>query len=85
MGDLFNFRHIEPAARVLLICPDCGHENAEYADRLRSAGTYYCAGDNCDYIFDLLPGRRIDFGKSLLDACRKFYAAFYAVRGQGVR
>jgi hypothetical protein len=45
---------------------------------------YPCSGDSCDYSFDLSgPGRRV--GQGLLEACRKFYAAFYAVRGQGAR
>jgi len=69
-------------ARILLICPDCGHENSEFADTLRGMSTFYCSGEDCDYIFDLAPGRRTDFGKAFLDACKRFYAAFYAVRGQ---
>jgi len=76
---------MQSAARILLICPDCGEENSEYADVLHGLGTYYCRGDTCDYIFDLDGGQRRDFGKSFVAACRRFYAAFYAMRGQGAR
>ena len=45
---------------------------------------YACTGDGCDYSFDVAgPGKRV--GSSLAAACKKFYAAFYAVRGQGAR
>ena len=46
---------------------------------------YYCDGDDCDYIFDLVPGRRMDFGKGFVEACKRFYAAFYTMRGQRAR
>lgn len=77
----YGIRQVESTARILLICPDCGCENSESADTLRALSTYYCNGEDCDYIFDLAPGRRSDFGKSFVDACKRFYAAFYAVRG----
>lgn len=80
-----GFRHVQSTACILLICPDCGHENAEYADVLRGANVYYCRGEACDYFFDLAPGQRADFGKGFIDACKRFYAAFYAVRGQSAR
>ncbi len=80
MGYSPDIRQVRAAARILLICPDCGHENAEYAQTLRGAGTFYCVGDGCDYIFDLAPGQRQDFGKSFAELCRKFYAAFYLTR-----
>jgi hypothetical protein len=80
----FGIRQVESAARILLICPNCGHENSELADALRSTRIYYCNGDDCDYIFDLAGPRR-DVGKGFAEACRKFYAAFYAIRGQGAR
>jgi hypothetical protein len=67
-------------ARILLICPDCGCENAEFASTLRGMGTFYCSGEDCEFIFDLAPHRRIDFGTGFVDACKRFYAAFYAVR-----
>ncbi len=81
MGETPDIRQIRTAARILLICPDCGQENSELADRLRAMGTFYCRGEGCDYIFDLAPGRRTDFGKAFAEACRRFYAAFYAMRG----
>ena len=78
----YGIPQIQPTTRILLICPDCGYENSEFADALRRISTFYCTGEDCDYIFDLAPGRRIDFGKSFIDACKRFYAAFYTVRGQ---
>jgi hypothetical protein len=74
----FGLRQIETGARILLICPDCGQENAQFADRLRAASTVYCDGDGCDYIFSL-GGPRRTIG-SVAEACRRFYASFYAVR-----
>ncbi len=76
---------IQPTARILLICPDCGHENSEYAETLHGKNAYYCNGDGCDYFFDLARGRRTDFGKSFVEACRRFYAAFYTARGARAR
>ena len=73
----YGIPQIQPATRILLICPDCGYENSEFADALRRISTFYCTGEDCDYIFDLAPGRRTDFGKSFIDACKGFYAAFY--------
>jgi hypothetical protein len=43
-------------ARVLLICPHCGHETPEYVDELRGITSYSCRGDGCDYRFDLAAG-----------------------------
>jgi hypothetical protein len=83
MGDV-NFRQFQSAARIVLICPDCGHENSEFADVLRGTRFYACRGDGCYYSFDLA-GPRQDIGKSLAEACKRFYAAFYTVRGQGFR
>jgi hypothetical protein len=82
MGDSRDIAlaQVRSAARILLICPDCGHENAEYAQTLRGKRTFYCVGDDCDYIFDLAPGRRQDFAESFAQACRKFYAALYMAR-----
>jgi len=81
MGDL---RQIQPTARILLICPDCGQENSEYADMLAGVTAYYCKGDGCNYIFELA-GPRHGIGKGFAEACKRFYAAFYAMRGQGAR
>jgi hypothetical protein len=81
----YGIRQVQSTARILLICPDCGQENSEFAETLRGMGTFYCNGDDCEYIFNLAPGRRTDFGKGFVDACKRFYAAFYTVRGQKVR
>jgi hypothetical protein len=81
----YGIPQIRSSARILLICPDCGHENAEFAETLRMRSTYYCNGDDCDYIFDIRGGGRGDFGKGFAEACRRFYAAFYALRGQRAR
>ena len=71
-------------ARIVMICPNCGQENSEFAEALRGMRFYACTGDGCDHSFDLAgPGKRV--GSSLAAACKKFYAAFYAVRGQGAR
>jgi hypothetical protein len=71
-------------ARIVMICPDCGQENSEFAEAFRGMRFYPCSGDGCSYSFDLAgPGKRA--GSGLAEACRKFYAAFYAVRGQGAR
>jgi hypothetical protein len=84
MGHDPNFRQIHATARILLICPDCGRENAEYADTLRGTSSYYCDGDGCDYIFDLAGPRR-GVGRGFAEACKRFYAAFYAMRGERMR
>ena len=84
MGDTPDIRQIRSAARILLICPDCGQENSEFADKLRGMNSYACAADGCDYLFDLAVPRK-DFGKGFAEACKRFYAAFYTMRGQGVR
>jgi rubredoxin len=80
MGDSPDIRQVRAVARILLVCPDCGHENAEYAKTLRGTGTFYCAGDGCDYIFDLAPGERRGIGGSFSELCKRLYAAFYKVR-----
>jgi hypothetical protein len=73
-----SIQQVHSTARILLICPDCGHETAELADTLRGRSAFYCTGDGCDYIFSL-GGPRRTIG-SLAEACRRFYASFYAVR-----
>lgn len=65
----------DATARILLICPDCGHENAEYAQMLQSKKVFYCSGDDCDYIFEL--GSRQDYGTSFTELCRRFYATLH--------
>jgi hypothetical protein len=84
MGDTPNIRQIQSAARIVLICPDCGHENSEFADALRGTDSYPCAGEGCDYSFDFA-GPRADFGKVFVQACKRFFGGFYAVRGHGAR
>lgn len=79
----YGMRQIQSNARILLICPDCGQENSEFADTLRNMSTFYCDGEGCDYIFDLARRRRTEFGKGFVEACRRFYGTFYAVRRQG--
>jgi hypothetical protein len=81
MGDSPDIGRAQAATRILLICPDCGHENAEYAQMLQSKSTFYCSGDGCDYIFDL--GRRGDFGTGFVELCRRFYAALHLVGRTG--
>jgi hypothetical protein len=78
MGDDRDIRQVR-AARILLICPDCGHENAEYAQVLQGKSTFYCAGEGCDYIFELAPGR----GTSFAELCKRFYAALHLVSRPG--
>jgi len=81
----YGIRQVQSSARIVLICPDCGQENSESADALRAASTFSCHGEDCGYIFDLTPGRRTDFGRTFIDACKRFYAAFYAESGQRAR
>jgi hypothetical protein len=47
--------------------------------------TYDCNGEGCNYIFELASRRRTDFGNDFIESCKRFFAAFYATRGQGVR
>jgi hypothetical protein len=77
MGDISNIRQLMSAARsrILLICPDCGQEHLEFADRLRGSRFYSCTGDGCDYRFDLISGPRPSFLQGLAAALRRFYAA----------
>jgi hypothetical protein len=80
MGDVSNYRQIRSAARILLICPDCGHGNAEFVDKLRASSAYFCNGEGCDYKFDLVDGPRRHFGSGFTEACKRFYAALYGMR-----
>jgi len=78
MADISNIRQLVSAARtrILLICPDCGQEYAEFADRLRGVRFYSCTGDGCDYRFDLVAGPRNSFVQRLAHAFRKLFAVF---------
>jgi hypothetical protein len=80
----FGIPQVRSSARILLVCPDCGHENTEFAERLQAAGMFYCTGEGCDYIFALDGGRGRTFS-GFMDAVKSFYAAFYAMRGQRAR
>lgn len=77
MGHVPDIRDIASAARtrILLICPDCGEENVEFADRLRGRGFYVCAGEGCDFRFDLAAGPRRSLTRGFAEAWRRFYAA----------
>jgi hypothetical protein len=76
----YGLRQIEPATRIVLICPDCGQENSEFAASLRAASTYCCNGEDCDYIFDLGRRGRSDYSNGFAEACKRFYAAFCTMR-----
>ncbi len=77
MDDITHIRQLVAVAksRVLLICPDCGQEHTEFADKLRGSRFYACTGDGCDYRFDLLEGPRGSALQGLAAAWRRFYAA----------
>ena len=77
MEDLANIRRLISAAksRILLICPDCGQEHLEFADRLRSARFYACRGEGCDYHFDLAAGPSSTARQGFAALWRRFYAA----------
>ena len=80
----YGISQIRSTARIVMICPNCGQENSEFAETLRGTRFYACSGEGCDYSFDLAgPGKRA--ANTLAEACKKFYAAFYAMRGQGAR
>lgn len=80
----YGLNQIETAARIVLICPDCGQENAVFASALRATTTYCCNAEDCDYIFEI--GRRHDdFSGGFVEACKRFYAAFYPLRGARAR
>jgi hypothetical protein len=79
MGNVPSYGEIRSAARILLICPDCGHGNAESVDKLRGYSTYSCNGEGCDYIFELAGRGRRSFGGGFAEACRRFYAALYGM------
>jgi len=84
MGQIPDTGQIRPATRILLICPECGQENSEFAHTLRGMASYSCRGDGCHYDFDLAGAHR-DIGQSFAETFRRFYATFYALRGQGAR
>ena len=80
----YGIRKMQSAARIVMICPDWGQENAGTAEELRGIRFYACSGDGCDYTFDLA-GRGKRAANGFIEACKRFYAAFYAALGQGAR
>jgi hypothetical protein len=76
MGDMSNIRQLMSAARsrILLICPECGQEHLEFADKLRGLRFYACTGEGCDYRFDLVSGPRPSFLQGITASLRRFYA-----------
>jgi hypothetical protein len=78
MADISNIRQLVSVARtrILLICPDCGQEHAEFADKLRGMRFYSCTGDACDYRFDLVAGPRGNFLQRFVYAWRRLFAVF---------
>jgi hypothetical protein len=76
MADISNIRQLVSVARsrILLICPDCGQEHTEFADRLRGVRFFSCIGDGCDYRFDLIAGPRNGFVQRLAHIWRRFFA-----------
>jgi hypothetical protein len=77
MADIANIRQLVSAARsrILLICPDCGQEHVEFADKLRGSRYFACTGDACDYHFDLVAGPQGTFVQRLLYAGRRLFTA----------
>jgi hypothetical protein len=60
VADISNIRQLVSTARaqILLICPECGLEHMEFADKLRASRFYTCTGEECGYRFDLMSGPR---------------------------
>ena len=79
----YGLSQIETATRIVLICPDCGHENSVFASVLRTASTYCCKAEDCDYIFEIAKRDHGDYGSGFAEACKRFYAALYPMRGAG--
>ena len=77
MADISNIRQLVAVARsrVLLICPECGQEHTEFADRLRGSRLLACSGDGCGYQFDLMNNPRRTPWQAAAGVWRKLYAA----------
>jgi hypothetical protein len=77
VADISNIRQLVSAARsrILLICPACGQEHMEFADKLRGSRFYACAGDDCSYRFDLVSGPRGTPLQRFIYAWRRLFAA----------
>jgi len=52
-GDIWRFGPAQPA-RIVLICPRCGHEMSENIETLRGTTFYNCRGDDCAYSFAIV-------------------------------
>ena len=72
----YGISQVRSTARIVMICPDCGQENSEFAETLRGMRFYACSGEGCEYNFDLAGRGKKRAVNSLAEACKKFYAAF---------
>jgi predicted RNA-binding Zn-ribbon protein involved in translation (DUF1610 family) len=77
VADISNIRQLVSAARaqILLICPECGQEHMEFADKLRASRFYACIGDECGYRFDLMSGPGGTTFQRFVYAWRRLFAA----------
>ncbi len=75
-----DIRQIQSAARILLICPDCGAGKFRICRHAAGTRAPIIAAATAATTFSIWRGPRRDFGKSFADACKRFYAAFYAMR-----
>ena len=77
VADTSNIRQLVSAARsrILLICPECGQEHMEFADKLRASRFYACTGDECGYRFDLMSGPRGTVFQRFVYTWRRLFAA----------
>jgi predicted RNA-binding Zn-ribbon protein involved in translation (DUF1610 family) len=77
VADMSNIRQLVTVARsqVLLICPECGQEHMEFADKLRASRFYACTGDECGYRFDLMSGPQGTFFQRFVYAWRRLFTA----------
>jgi predicted RNA-binding Zn-ribbon protein involved in translation (DUF1610 family) len=85
MEDTSSVRQLVAAARsrILLICPDCGQEHLEFADKLRGLRNYPCRGDGCGFRFDLNASPSPRFVLDIAGAWRRFCTTFTAARRAG--
>lgn len=77
MTDISSIRQLVSAARsrILLICPECGQEHTEFADKLRGSRFFACTGEACDYRFDLVAGPQGTVVQRLVHAWRRLFTA----------
>jgi hypothetical protein len=69
--------------RILLICPTCGRQHLEFANRLRGLRLYCCKRDGCDYLFDLTAPPSSRYVLDIVGAWRRLCAAFAPMRRAG--